>query len=153
MVAAGMATLPLVFLDASRTSLAVLIPALLAGFFGHVTSVVAYTVTGTSGLPDRQQGLATGLTSMSMQVASTVGIPTLSAIASTQSAELTGIHLALAVDVAVTLVSMIFIWFALRPRAEPRTPAESIQEEAKHYLAEEQPGEVAGLIERHATSR
>ncbi len=117
----AMATLPLVFLGAGRLALAVLVPALFAGFFGHVTSIVAYTVTGTSGLPDRQQGLATGLTTMSMQVASTIGIPVLSAIAATQSAELTGTHLALAVDVAVTFVSMILVWLALRPRGEPPT--------------------------------
>lgn len=119
----GLATLPLVFLGSSRGSLAVLVPALFIGFFGHVTSIVAYTVTGTSGLPDRQQGLATGLTSMTMQVGATVGIPVLSAVAAIQSVELTGIHLALAADVAVTLISMIFVWFGLRPRGESHKPA------------------------------
>ncbi|WP_241267320.1 MFS transporter [Streptomyces scabichelini] len=112
----GLSTLPLVFLGADRMWLAVLIPALFIGFFGHVTSIVAYTVTGTSGLPDEEQGLATGLTSMTQQVAITVGIPVLSAVAATQTVELTGIHLALSVNVAVTLVSVVFIWFGLRPR-------------------------------------
>ncbi|WP_344841958.1 hypothetical protein [Nonomuraea dietziae] len=72
---------PLVFLGADRMALVVLIPALFIGFFGHVTCIVAYTVTGTSGLPDEEQGLATGLTSMTQQVAITVGIPILSAVA------------------------------------------------------------------------
>ena len=96
----GLATLPLVFLGADRLALAVLIPALFIGFFGHVTAIVAYMVTGTSGLVNEEQGLATGLTSMTQQVAITVGIPILGSIAATQSVELTGIHLALGVDVA-----------------------------------------------------
>jgi MFS family permease len=121
----GLATLPLVFLGADRLALAILIPALFIGFFGHVASIVAYTVTGTSGLPDEEQGLATGLTAMTQQVAITIGIPILSAIAATQSAELTGIHLALGVNVAVTLASVVLVWLGLRPRAADRTMAES----------------------------
>jgi MFS family permease len=90
------------------------------GFFAHVTSIVAYTVTGTSGLRNEEQGLATGLTSMTQQVAITIGIPILSSVAATQSVELTGIHLALSVNVAFTLASVVFIWFGLRPRADHR---------------------------------
>jgi MFS family permease len=114
----GLATLPLVFLGADRLALAVLIPALFIGFFGHVTAIVAYMVTGTSGLANEEQGLATGLTSMTQQVAITIGIPILGSIAATQSVELTGIHLALSVDVALTLASVVVVWFGLRPRAE-----------------------------------
>ena len=113
----GLATLPLVFLDADRAALVVLVPALFIGFFGHVTAIVAYTVTGTSGLPDEDQGLATGLTSMTQQVAITIGVPILSSVAATQSVELTGIHLALGFNVAVTLVSVVLVWVGLRPRA------------------------------------
>ncbi|MEU7899212.1 MFS transporter [Nonomuraea sp. NPDC049152] len=119
----GRATLPLVFLGTDRMALVVLIPALFVGFFGHVTSIVADTVTATSGLPNEEQGLATGLTSMTQQVAITVGIPILSSVAATQSMELTGIHLALSVNVAVTLLSVVLIWFGLRPRGERRTAA------------------------------
>ncbi|WP_204046467.1 MFS transporter, partial [Acrocarpospora phusangensis] len=117
----GLATLPLVFLGTDRTALAILIPALFIGFFGHVTSIVAYTVTGTSGLPDEEQGLATGLTSMTQQVAVTVGIPILSSLAAAQSGELTGIRLALTVNVAVTLLSVVLVWYGLRPRGVSRT--------------------------------
>ncbi|MFC0553864.1 MFS transporter [Planotetraspora thailandica] len=122
----GLATLPLVFLSADRTALAVLIPALFIGFFGHVTSIVAYTVTGTSGLPNEEQGLATGLTSMTQQVAITVGIPILTSVAATRSVQLTGIHLALSADAAVTLISVIVIWFGLRPRGTRRTAAAAV---------------------------
>jgi hypothetical protein len=103
-----------VFLGPSRAALVILIPALFIGFFGHVPAIVAYTVTATSGLPDEDQGLATGLTSMTQQVGITVGIPVLSAIAATRSVELTGFHLALGVDVVVTLASVALISTKLR---------------------------------------
>jgi MFS family permease len=122
----GLATLPLVFLGADRIALAVLIPALFVGFFGHVTSIVAYMVTGTSGLPNEEQGLATGLTTMTQQVAITVGIPILSSIAATQSAELTGIHLALSVNVAITLLSVALLRSRLRPRADRHPNAATV---------------------------
>lgn len=109
----GLATVPLVLLSADRAALVVLIPALLLGFFGHVTAIVAYTVTAASGLPNREQGLATGLTSMTQQVAVTIGIPILSSIAVSQSVQLTGIRLALTADVVVTLVSVVLIWRGL----------------------------------------
>ena len=112
----GLATLPLIFLGDDRAALAVLVPALFIGFFGHVTAIVAYTVTGTSGLPDEDQGLATGLTSMTQQVAITIGIPILGSVAATQTVELTGIHLALSVNVALTLASVVAVWVGLRPR-------------------------------------
>ncbi|GHJ49322.1 MFS transporter [Catellatospora sp. TT07R-123] len=112
----GLATLPLVFAGADRMALAVLVPALFIGFFGHVSAIVAYTVTGTSGLPNEEQGLATGLTSMTQLVAITIGVPVLGAIAATQREGLAGIHLALSVDVVVTLVSAAAVWFGLRPR-------------------------------------
>lgn len=113
----AVATLPAVFVGTDATALAVLVPALFIGFFGHVSAIVAYTVTGTSGLPDEEQGLATGLTSMTQQVAITVGIPLLGAVAATQSVELTGIRLALAVNVAVTLASVVLIRYGLRRHA------------------------------------
>jgi MFS family permease len=130
----GLATLPLVFLGADRAALAVLIPALFIGFFAHVTAIVAYTVTGTSGLPDEEQGLATGLTSMTQQVAIAVGIPILSAVAATQSVQLTGIRLALGVDVAVTLVSVAVVWFGLRPRREHRPATVVVAQDANREL-------------------
>ncbi|NUP76501.1 MAG: MFS transporter [Nonomuraea sp.] len=114
MTVQALATLPAVFVGTGWATLAVLVPALFIGFFGHVTAIVAYTVTGTSGLADEEQGLATGLTSMTQQVAVTVGVPLLGAVAATQAVELTGIRLALAVNVAVTLASVALIRYGLR---------------------------------------
>ncbi|MEV5960645.1 MFS transporter [Kribbella sp. NPDC051952] len=112
----ALATLPLVFLGTHRIALLIVIPALFIGFFGHVTAIVSYTVTGTSGLPNHEQGLATGLTTLTQQIAITIGIPILSAIAATQAVQLTGIRLALSVNVAVTLLSAGLIWIGLRTR-------------------------------------
>lgn len=114
----ALATLPLVFLGADLIALFVVVPALFIGFFAHVTAIVAFMVTATSGVPNEDQGLASGLTSMTQQIAITVGIPILSAIAATQSALAAGISVALAANVVVTLASVVFIWFGLRPRRE-----------------------------------
>ena len=82
----------------------------------HMHGVVAFNVTATSGLPNEEQGQATGLATTTQQVALTVGIPILSAIASTrqnallragqaaQDALAGGFHLALWVDAAIVLV-------------------------------------------------
>jgi MFS family permease len=120
MTVQGLAIVPLVFVDDHRLALALVLPALFIGFFGHVTSIVAFTVTATSGLPNDEQGLATGLVSMTQQVAVTVGIPTLSSIAATQSTELAGMHLALGAAAAFILAGVILIWFGLGPRSERR---------------------------------
>jgi len=118
LVVQALATLPLVLLGADAAlALAILIPALFIGFFGHVSAIVAFTVTATAELPNEEQGLATGLVSMTQQVALTIGVPLLGAVAATQSVELAGVHLALAVNVAVTLVGTALIWYGLRQRA------------------------------------
>lgn len=133
----SLATVPLLFVGDHRIALVIVIPALFVGFFGHVPAIVSYTVTGTSGLPNEEQGLAGGLTSMTQQVAITIGIPVLSAIAATQSGELTGIHLALGVDVAVTLVSVAFIWIGLRSRGavDPMMVSVNTSRESEAELA------------------
>jgi len=112
----ALAPLPLVYLGTHRVALAILIPALFITFFAHVTNIVAYTVTATSGLPNQEQGLATGLTSMTQQVAFSIGVPIMGVIVATQTVELTGIHLAIGINVIATLASMILVWLGLRPR-------------------------------------
>ena len=134
MLVQAVATFPLMFLGVNRAALAILIPALFVGFFGHVASIVAYTVTGTSGLPDEEQGLATGLTSMTQQVAISIGIPVLSAIAATQELELTGIRLALCLNVAVTVVSAGLVWVGLRRRDIPATVGLQVNDDDKEFV-------------------
>ena len=114
LVQAGL-TAPLVLLGTGDGWLAVLIPALFLGF-GHVTAIVAFMVTATSGLPDSEQGLATGLATLTQQIGITIGVPILGGIAASQAILLDGIHLALTVDVAVTVVAVALVWTGPRPR-------------------------------------
>jgi MFS family permease len=113
--AAGFAVL--LAIGTSRADLWLVLGSLAVAFFGHVTGIVSYTVTATSGLPDDEQGLATGLTTMTQLVGLTVGIPVLSAIAGTMSVG--GIRHGLAVDVAVNVVVAAIVWAGLRAGAQP----------------------------------
>jgi MFS family permease len=108
LVQGGM-TAPLIVLGTEPTWLWLLIPALFGGFFGHITAVGAATVTATSGVPDANKGLATGLITTSQRVAVTVGIPLLGAVMASRGDLLAGIRLALAVDVLVTVMAVILI--------------------------------------------
>jgi hypothetical protein len=55
LVQGGM-TAPLILLGTQPAWLWLLIPALFGGFFGHITAVVAATVTATSAVPDANKG-------------------------------------------------------------------------------------------------
>jgi MFS family permease len=111
---AGFATL--LALGTQRSWLFLVLAALGVGFFGHVTGIVAYTVTATSGLPADEQGLATGLTTMTQLIGLTIGIPVIGAIAGTLS--LAGLHRGIGADIAVNAVFAAAIWIGLRPRAQ-----------------------------------
>jgi predicted MFS family arabinose efflux permease len=101
-------TAPLILLGTERAWLWLLIPALFAGFFGHITAVVAATVTATSDVL-ANKGLATGLITTSQRIAVTVGIPVLGAVMSIRTDILAGIHLALAANVILTLTAVVMI--------------------------------------------
>lgn len=109
-------TAPLILLGPSQIWLAFLIPALFLAFFGHVTAIVATIVTATSGVQDAEQGLATGLASMTQQVGITIGIPILGAVAATQADMLDGLHLALGTNAALLALVTLFAWTGLRAR-------------------------------------
>ncbi|UNO44175.1 MFS transporter [Streptomyces sp. MST-110588] len=96
------------------------------GSLGHLWAIISYGVTATSGVPDDQQGLATGLVSSSQQVGITVGIPLLSAVASARiaalresgtgfaDATLGGIKLGLGLDAALVAVVALLVAVGLR---------------------------------------
>ena len=127
LVVQAMANGVLLWTGRAHWGVALIIAALTIGFFGHVTAIVGYTVTATSGLPDAEQGLATGLATLTQQVAIALGIPVLATIVTARVgaltgregpvlAELHGVHLALLVDVTVTLLAAAAIWYGLRER-------------------------------------
>ena len=99
----GGLTAPLILLGTESTWLWLLIPALFVGFLGHITAVVAATVIATSEVGDADAGLATGLVTTSQRIAVTIGIPILGAVMALRADLLAGIHVALVVDVLLTL--------------------------------------------------
>lgn len=105
--------------------------------YGHITAVVSYMVTSTSGLPDSEQGLATGLTTLTQQVGLTLGVPVLSTIATAQasqphpgqsdaSAVLDGVRTATLVNGGVLVAGMLLLAIFFLPksaRPEATSPA------------------------------
>ncbi|MBF4549136.1 MFS transporter [Pseudoclavibacter sp. RFBG4] len=96
---------------------------------GHISSIIGYTVTATSGLPDTEQGLATGLTSTSQQVAIALGTPVLAAVVAliaaaerTSSAETSATALSGAIGVnaviSVLVALSLLVGFARRERPQ-----------------------------------
>ncbi|CAM5709747.1 MFS transporter OS=Streptomyces tendae OX=1932 GN=GUR47_32245 PE=4 SV=1 [Streptomyces tendae] len=86
--------------------------------------IVGFMVTATSGLPDSEQGLATGLASMSQQVGITLGTPVMSAVATagtagaaTASSIHQGVTTAIAVNAALVLFGVAVAALFLRRRA------------------------------------
>ncbi len=53
-------------------------------------AIVGFMVTATSGLPDQEQGLATGVATMTQQVGITLGTPVMSAIVTARMTALGG---------------------------------------------------------------
>ncbi|MFD4141403.1 MFS transporter [Streptomyces sp. NPDC058572] len=84
----------------------------------HLGAIISYGLTVTSGVPDGEQGLATGLVTTTQQVGITVGIPLLGVLATTGETLLAGVRTVLAVDAAVVLLAGIVIAAGLR-RARP----------------------------------
>ncbi|MCT4352113.1 MFS transporter [Streptomyces sp. Je 1-79] len=73
-------TAALYFLD-TTSGMPLLLIATATGGFGHLLAVVGYMITATSGLPDNEQGLATGLAYTGQQLGVTVGTPVLATVA------------------------------------------------------------------------
>ena len=119
----GLAIVPLLFVGSdSTTALVIMFPALFVGCFAHVSGIVASTVTATSGLSDADQGLASGLVTMTQRVGTTLGTPLLSAVIVSQASYVVGMRLALGVAVVVAVVSAALIWVGLgRGDAEIRS--------------------------------
>ncbi|MEC5193116.1 MULTISPECIES: MFS transporter [unclassified Arthrobacter] len=74
------ATGSLLFINTSQASLIIVLIGTFVGGVANLAAIVGFMVTATTGLPDTEQGLATGLTTMSQQVGITMGIPVMSTI-------------------------------------------------------------------------
>ncbi|MFG3370694.1 MFS transporter [Streptomyces sp. NPDC090032] len=104
----AVATLALVALGTSGAWIWLLLAATFVGGVGNMLVIVGFMVTATSGLPDEEQGLATGLATMTQQVGITLGIPVMSAIATARMGGATGPHAVLSgVSTAVLVNSLL----------------------------------------------
>ncbi|AEW94412.1 MFS transporter [Streptantibioticus cattleyicolor] len=123
----AVATASLATLGESHGWLGLLLVATFAGGVGNMLAIVGFMVTATSGLPDDEQGMATGLATMTQQIGITMGTPIMSAIAtagigaaSTSHAVLHGVSVAVIVNSAIVLagavLSGIFVGTAKRKK-------------------------------------
>ena len=127
LVQAG-ATLPLVLLGTTSGWMVLLLATTFFGGIANLVAIVGFMVAATSGLPDGEQGLATGLATMSQQVGITMGIPIMSAIATahihstdTQTADavLSGVTTAITVNAGLCVAAALAIGLFLRvPRGD-----------------------------------
>ena len=106
----ALATAPLVLLGPGSAWIWLVLGATFAGGIANLVAIVGFMVTATSGLPDGEQGLATGLASMSQQVGITLGTPVMSAIVAARAGAggaagvLDGVTLAIGVNAAACAV-------------------------------------------------
>jgi EmrB/QacA subfamily drug resistance transporter len=123
------ATVPLVFLGERSGWIAVLLVATFAGGIANLVAIVGFMVAATSGLPDGEQGVATGLATMSQQIGIAMGIPLMSAIATARvhalgsggpDSVLSGVSLALTVNAALCAAAALLCAVLLRTPGDRR---------------------------------
>jgi len=68
--------------------------------------------------------MATGLTSLSQQIAVTIGIPIFGAIAATHVDLIDGVHLVMRGQLIAIVLAVALVWIGLRPPATPRRTVE-----------------------------
>ncbi|MFC8290776.1 MFS transporter [Streptomyces sp. NPDC057242] len=103
----AVATLSLVGLGDGRSTYGLLLAATFAGGVGNMLAIVGFMVTATSGLPDAEQGMATGIATMTQQVGITLGTPVMSAVVVTAATLPDGIGRAVLVNAAVVLAAVL----------------------------------------------
>lgn len=119
----AIATGALVLLRADPASIGPLLVATFIGGVANLVVIVGFMVTATSGLSNEEQGLATGLATMSQQIGITMGIPIMSAIFTAQilsignneaPAVLSGVTTAIWVNAGLCLLTALVVGLFLR---------------------------------------
>ncbi|MET4541383.1 EmrB/QacA subfamily drug resistance transporter [Arthrobacter bambusae] len=119
----AIATGALVLISADPASIGLLLVATFIGGVANLVVIVGFMVTATSGLPDEEQGLATGLATMSQQIGITMGIPIMSAIFTARiltignneaPAVLSGVTTAIWVNAGLCLLTALVVGLFLR---------------------------------------
>ncbi|MGW5717926.1 MFS transporter [Amycolatopsis sp. NPDC003865] len=118
-------TAALLGLGDDRSWMALMLIASFAGGVGNMLVIVGFMVTATSGLADREQGLATGLATMTQQVGITMGTPIMSVVVTSAvagtgaTAILGGLKAAIAVNAAIVLLGLLTSALFLRSDRAP----------------------------------
>lgn len=116
------ATATLLLLGTSSASIGLLLAATFVGGVANLVAIVGFMVSATSGVPDHEQGLATGLANMSTQVGITIGIPIMATVLASvlagdsASALLHALRAAIGVNVALAVIAALGVVALLRPR-------------------------------------
>lgn len=114
---------------------------------GHVTAVIAFNITITSGLPNDQQGLAGGLAQTAQQLGSAIWLPVLAAVVTARTvmlapttsateATLGGLHGALLLAGIIALFGAVVAIIFLRSRPGAGAQAQRTPERQTAPLAD-----------------
>lgn len=122
----GVFTGGLLFLDAHAWSVWLATAAVSLASMFHLGAIISYGLTVTSGVPDGEQGLATGLVTSTQQVGITVGIPLLGVLATTSDDLMAGTRTVMALDTGIVLAAAALLAVGLRTgRAAASGPVET----------------------------
>ncbi|HEY9523195.1 MAG TPA: MFS transporter [Thermopolyspora sp.] len=128
----AVATSALTGLGDDRSWMWLLLLATFVGGVGNMLVIVGFMITATTDLPNHEQGLATGLATMTQQVGITMGTPIMSAIAAASitgagtAGILGGLRTAITVNAALVLLGVIAAAVFLRkPRQADGTSADA----------------------------
>ncbi len=113
----GLLTAALLAVGAESGALVATVAVSVASMF-HLGAIISYGLTVTSGVPDEEQGLATGLVTTTQQVGLTIGIPLLGVLATTQASLFDGVRTVLAIDAAIVLAAAVLVGFGLGSRTK-----------------------------------
>ncbi|MFF3829858.1 MFS transporter [Streptomyces sp. NPDC002458] len=80
----------------------------------HLGAIIAYGLTVTSGVPNEEQGLATGLVTTTQQVGLTIGIPLLGVLSTTQGSLYDGVRLVVAAAAVILVATGLVVAAGLR---------------------------------------
>jgi EmrB/QacA subfamily drug resistance transporter len=128
-VAQAAATGALVLLSSDLASITLLLAVTFVGGVANLVVIVGFMVTATSGLPDADQGMATGLATMSQQIGIALGIPVMSAVFTAQllavggsggQAVMSGVTVAIAVNAAICLAAAVAVAVFLKKPGSAR---------------------------------
>ncbi|MEU8553759.1 MFS transporter [Streptomyces anthocyanicus] len=110
----GLLGLPLLVMGEGSWSVVLATAAVSLASMCHLGAIISYGLTVTSGVPDEEQGLATGLVTSTQQVGITVGIPLLGVLATTATDLRSGVHTVLVLDAAIVLAAAVLVAVGLR---------------------------------------